>query len=366
MDYKPNLDEVVERHRLLWSRQLSNGILAILDVEDAPYDPYNLPEKYKTTEMSPLAQSPDIERMFHAWDLCFSRRRHLRDDSLPVARMGLGGYEFGGILGGELVFSGYAPFLKGPLVKEWSDLDSLHLDKDNIWYQHRLEMCRYFAEHARGKFGCCEGDNITAGNLLELLRGSQAYLDILDNPAECRRTMARGVEWAGKLLVAQRLLLGDTRVYRGGSFHNFYIWLPDDAVWLSADFYCVCKASTYLQLGQVYDQQLIDKLGGGWVHTHSNGLHIIPDLVTLKGLKGLGVWEDQPPNPRPFERLQGIRKVTEDIPLMIRCRLEEFEAGLANGSLPGGICYEVFSLPSVAEANALMKRVYAYEPGRPV
>ncbi len=42
----------------------------------------------------------------------FSRRTGLHDDSVPVARMGLGGYEVGGMLGGELVFSGSgAPWL---------------------------------------------------------------------------------------------------------------------------------------------------------------------------------------------------------------------------------------------------------------
>ena len=362
MRYKPNLDQVVERHRLLWSGRMADGILAIMDVEEAPWDPYNLPEEYKGTEVDPLAQVPDIPRMFRAWDLCFSRRRELLDDWLPVARMGLGGYEFGGMLGGKLVFSGSAPFLEKPLVNDWSDLDKLVLDTDNDWYQHRLQMCSYFAEHARSKFACCEADNMTAGNLVELLRGSQAYLDIVDDPDSCRRAMARGVEWVTRLLTAQREILDDVRSYNGGSYHNFYIWLPGNAVWLSADFYCACKPGTYTELGQEYDQRLINRFGGGWIHTHSSGLHIIPDLVTLRGLKGLGVWEDPPPNPCPFERLAEIRGATGDLPLLIRCRLEEFVGGLNDGSLPGGICYEVLTLPSIREANELMEQVYAYVP----
>jgi hypothetical protein len=363
MEYKPDLDQVVDRHRRLWTGQLRDGILAILDVRKAPWDPYNLPEEYRGTELDPLAQVPDIPRMFRAWDMCFSRRRDILDDWLPVARMGLGGYDFGGMLGGELVFFGGAPFLGRPLLPSWDDIETLTLDEDSRWYRHRLEMCAYFAEHARGRFACCEADNYTAGNLLELLRGWQAYLDTVDEPELCGRVMARGVEWVSHLLTVQRRLLGEVRRYRDGSFHNFYIWLPGDAVWLSMDFYGSCKPGTYQQLGRECDQELIASSGGGWVHMHSNGLHTLPDVMTLHKLRGIGIWEDPPPQPRPFERLSDIRAVTANMPLLIRCRLAEFVQGLETRSLPGGICYEVLGVPSVAEANELMRQVRAYIPG---
>jgi hypothetical protein len=363
MEYKPNLAQVVDRHRRLWTGRLRDGILAILDVHGAPWDPYNLPDEYRGTEMDPLAQVPDIRRMFEAWDLCFSRRCEILDDWLPVARMGLGGYDVGGMLGGELVFAGGAPFLARPLLDSWADIETLRLDEDSRWYRHRLEMCAYFAEHARGKFACCEGDTVTAGNLLELVRGWQAYLDIIDGPESCRRVMARGVEWTSSLLAAQRRLLGDVRRYGDGSLHNFYIWLPGDSVWLSMDFYGSCKPDTYQQLGREWDQQLINRSGGGWVHLHSNALHILPDVMTLQGLRGVGIWEDPPPQPRPFERLDSIRHVTGNMPLLIRCRLSEFVYGLETRSLPGGICYEVIGLTSVTEANELMRWVLAYVPG---
>ena len=361
MLYKPDLAQVVARHRQLWSRQLPNGILAILDVEDAPWDPYNLPAGFKSSEMDPLAQSPDIERMFRAWDLCYARRRELRDDSLPVARMGLGGYEFGGMLGGELVFSGSgAPWLARPPLSRWDALDTLRLDEQNPWYRHRLEMCRYFARNARGKFGCSEADNFTSLNLVELLRGSQAYLDLIDNPDACRQAMMHGVEWTEKLIRVQRAELGDARVYDGGSFHNFCIWLPGNAVWFSMDSYGQCRPGLYQRMGQEFDQALIDRLGGGWIHMHSNGLHILPDIMGLRGLRGLEIWSDPPPAPAPFAKLEAIRLITGDVPLMIHCELEEFEKGLRDATLPGGIIYQVDNVASVEAGNALMTKVRTY------
>ena len=362
MEYKPNLDQVIDRHRRLWSGQLARGVLAILNIEDAPMDPYNLPDGYKGSELDPLAQVPDIARMFRAWEQCFSRRRELLDDWLPVARMGLGGYDLGGLLGGELAFRGSAPFLAKPLLSDWAGLDAVELNEDNAWYRHRMAMCSYFAEHARGRFACSEADNWTAGNLLELLRGSQAYLDILDTPDRCRAAMARGLEWVSRLLSAQRQALGAVRTYRDGSFSNFYIWLPGDPVWLSMDFYGSCKPGTYRELGQAYDEQIGERFGGLWVHMHSNALHILPDVTRLRGLCGLGIYEDPPPQARPFERLHEIRRWVGNIPLLIRCRLEELVAGLDDRSLPGGICYEVVNLASVREANELMDQVRAYVP----
>jgi hypothetical protein len=361
--FKPNLDEVINRHRLLWSRKLTHGVLAILDIKDAPSDPINLSSELQGTEMDPLSQSYDIKKMFRAWEICFEIRKNLLDDSLPVARMGIGGYELGGMLGGELIFPEKGPpWLASPILKDWEMIDSISLKESNYWYKLRMEMCKFFNLHAQGKFVCCEGDNITSGNLLELLRGANAYTDIIDNPEKCIEAITKGLYWVKDLIIMQRELLKDVRYYKDGSFHNFYIWLPENVVWLSMDFYCQCKPGTYQKIGMKQDQTLIGELGDSWcwVHTHSNGLHIIADILKLNNLKGLQISEDPPPSPRPFERIFEIRSITKDLPLYISCNYEEFSKSLYNKELPGGIIYQVFDVPSISEGNKLMEKIKSY------
>jgi hypothetical protein len=360
LSYKKNFRQVAERHRLLWSKQLRNGILAILDTADAPCDPYNLPQQYLKSEYDPLAQSPNIEKMYCAWDLCFRLRKALLDDWLPVARVGLGGYELGGMLGGELVFEGGAPWLRRPLLDSWDLLDSLSFSMDGYWCKHRAEMCRYFSDHANGKFACCEGDNFTAMNLVELLRGSKAYLDVIDHPDKCREAITKGTKWNKELISLQRTLLDRVRTYRHGSFSNFYVFLPGNAVWLSMDFYGQCAKGLYAQIGRQEDQSLIDDLGGAWVHMHSNGLHTLEDVVSLKNIKGLQIWEDPLPSKRPFDILKEILQITKTIPLYISCRYDELTKGLRDKTLPGGILYEVKDVPSIEIGNRLMQDVYSY------
>ena len=361
LSYKKNFHHVAERHRLLWSRHLRNGILAILDTADAPCDPYNLPHPYLKSEYDPLAQSPNIERMYSAWDRCFRLRKDLMDDWLPVARVGLGGYEFGGMLGGELAFAGGAPWLRRPLLDSWELMDSLSLRVDGYWCKHRAEMCRYFADHAKGKFACCEGDNFTAMNFVELLRGSSAYLDIMDHPDKCREAAQKGMGWNKELIVLQRALLDCVRTYANGSFSNFYVFLPGNAVWLSMDFYGQCAKGLYAQIGRQEDQSLIDELGGAWVHMHSNGLHILEDVVSLKNIKGLQIWEDPFPSKRPFDVLKEILQITKTIPLYVSCRYDEFTKGLRDKTLPGGTLFEVKDVPSIEIGNRVMQDVHSYQ-----
>ena len=360
LSYKKNFHQVVERHRLLWSKQLQNGILAILDTADAPCDPYNLPQPYQKSEYDPLAQSPNIEKMYRAWDLCFRLRKALLDDWLPVARVGLGGYELGGMLGGELVFEGGAPWLRRPLLDSWDLLDSLSFSMDGYWCKHRAEMCRYFSDHANGKFACCEGDNFTAMNLVELLRGSKAYLDVIDHPDKCREAITKGTRWNRELISLQRTLLDRVRTYGYGSFSNFYVFLPGNAVWLSMDFYGQCAKGLYAQIGRQEDQSLIDELGGAFVHMHSNGLHVLQDVVSLNNIKGLQIWEDPLPSKRPFDILKEILHTTKQIPLYVSCQYDEFTKGLRDKTLPGGLLYEVKDVPSIEVGNRLMQDVHGY------
>ena len=348
--YKPNLEQVVERHRLLWTGRLPHGILAAIEPEEAPLGPLH-------SEACKVA--PDLDAMIEVWEDRLAKRRELLDDSMPVARVSFGSSAFGGYLGAEVIF-GEGGGWSRPLLTNWSLLEALRFDDNNEWIRRQREACRCFARRAAGRFAVCELEVIDALNLAHSLRGTaQLLLDIYDHPQELRRLMAFGVGFNARLIEMQRQILGSAVYHDGGVFSRRYIWLPGQAVWLSVDAYGMCAPQIFADFGRQFLQQLIDHFGAGWLHLHANGLHLLPEVLKLERLLGISIYED-PGEPRPFDRLDEIRATTGSMPLEIWCHEDELLAGICSGTLPGGVLYRVDRVKTVDEGNRIMEQVWAY------
>jgi hypothetical protein len=346
LEYKPALKEVVERHRLLWTRQLSNGILAFIDPVELPY-------------VDPLDYCPDIRAMATAWDHNYRVRRHVNDDLLPVARVSFGSAAFGAYLGAEVTFN-YGPGWARPMLDSYDQLDQLRFDEQNKWIRRQQAACRAFVEVGQGKFGICEMEPIDGLNLAEGLRGSAVYTDIYDHPQELHRLLEFGCQFNIRLIEMQRQILTPCLIYQEGIFSMFHIWLPGRAVWVSVDAYGLCSPETFREFGAPYLQRVIDHFGGGWIHVHSFATRLLPEIVKLNRILGIGIIDD-PNAPRGFTQLPQVRQITGDIPLQIDCLAEELEKGLAERSLPGGVMYMVRQgVETIAQANRLMEKVRTY------
>ncbi len=346
LEYKPALSEVVGRHRLLWSGQLPNRILARIDPAELPF-------------IDPLSHCPDIPAMAAAWDHNYRVRREVEDDLLPVARVSFGSAAYGGYLGAEVTFYNGAGWSQ-PLLADYSQVAQLRFEERNDWIQRQQEACRHFVQIAQGKFAVCETEQMDGLNLAELLRGSAIYTDIYDYPQELPRLLdfaggfnIRFTEW-------QRDLLAPCLIYQEGIFSIFRIWLPGRPVWVSIDAYGLCSPEVFRQFGAPYLQQVIDHFGGGWIHIHSTAIRLLPEVVKLNGIVGIGILDDINAS-RGFDHLPEIRRVTGDIPLQIDCRAEELEQGLAKHNLPGGVMYMAKQgVETVLQANRLMEKIRAY------
>ncbi len=344
--YKPGLETVVERHRQLWTRQLPQGILARIDPAEL-------------SVVDPLSCCPDITAMAAAWDHNYRIRREVEDDLLPVARVSFGSAAYGAYLGAEVVFNGDAGWSR-PLLADYDQLPQLRFDEQNEWIQRQQAACRHFAQVAQGKFAVCETEQMDGLNLAELLRGSAVYTDLYDYPQDLHRLLQFAAEFNIRFTDMQRELLAPGLFYAGGIFSIFRIWLPGRAVWVSVDAYGLCSVEVFREFGAPYLQRVIDFFGGGWIHLHSTALRLLPEIVGLSGIVGIGIYDD-PNAPRGFDHLAGIRRISGDIPLQIDCRVEELEQGLAQRRLPGGVMYMVKQgVETVAQANRLMTKVRAY------
>jgi hypothetical protein len=129
---------------------------------------------------------------------------------------------------------------------------------------------------------------------------------------------------------------------------------------MSVDAYGNCSPQIFHQFGSPYLQRMIDYYGGGWLHLHSHALHLLPEIVKLDKLVGIGICDD-PNVPGCFKRLHDIRQITGDIPLQIDCSARQLEEAMKNHSLLGNIMYMIVAgVENVDQANRLMDRIRVY------
>jgi hypothetical protein len=347
--YKKNLDEVISRNRKLWNREATGKILAKIDLGEA-----------STMRMWEQALAPgicpDYRRMFDVFLRDFQRREHLLDDAMPTARPNIGDYGFGAYVGAEVIFGEGGAYAR-PFLSSMKDVGALRFDPENPWVRFLDESTRYFAEQSEGLCATSIIETTDSLNFAENVFGSGVFLEIYDHPRELLDLFDFAYEMNIRLIELQRKHI---RKLGGGYFDLHEEWLPGDCVWLSVDAWGQCSAQDFRRLGKHHLQKMIDHFGSGWLHMHNSHLHLLEEVVTVKGLLGIGILDD--PRQVPcFERLPAIRETTGDIPLQINCRKQPFLASMDQGTLPRNVMYWIDSgVESVEEGNAIMERVYEY------
>jgi len=345
--YKPNLTETVDRHRRFWTRQMPDQILVGFKyVDTLPF-------------IDPAGQCPDLQSMFNAWEVNYHARQNILDDHIPVGRVSFGSAAFAGFLGAKVTFE-YGIGWAHPFLESYDHLDELKYNPNNPWILRQQEACRYFVEHASGKFPLCETESSDGLNLVESLRGSLAYTDVYDFPKGVHRLLDFSSNFNIRILDMQREILAPNLYYEDGIFSMFRIWLPGRAPWMSVDAYGNCSPKIFSQFGAPYLQRMINYYGGGWIHLHAHAVHLLPEIVKLDKLVGIGVFDD-PNVPGGFEQLERIRRITQEIPLQIDCSMWQLEKSLLDHTLPGNVMYMVVEgVENIDQANRLMDIVRAY------
>ena len=375
MEYKKNWQEVIERQTLFWERRLGDQILARIYVKNRPFEEWLATSK----KVMPVQSKgfPDRDFVFKTWDLKLCAFKEVADDSLPVMMPtefdeGL----FGGIFGAETSFnfdseSGWISSMATPFLIDYSDLDKLEIREDEIWMRELRQRLKWYAEQAQGKSGISPVISIDALNFAVMARGAtKAMLDIYDNPIQLRNLCEFALELNIQLNRLQKKFIGS---FNSGTFDGyacFGSWFPSDEINISVDAFGQCRKEVYTKMGLEYTQRLIDAFGSAFLHIHGNAHHLLPEVVKLKGLKGICIVDEAP---HPFPRLAEIKQITGNIPLVTECMLDEFLESMKKGKLPGGVFYIIRghkegrstlmspAVKTVAEANGIMKKVRAYK-----
>jgi len=372
--YKANAQQVLERLRAFWHREMPDQILAVMSGFPNPYLE-KFQAKWNPPPQGAERQLPSPEETFDLWDAKLRVLKSLEDDSLPVAyaTLDFGESGFAAFLGAEIHF--YSKNLDGlynggtyswaqPLLDSWQELEKLSFSLDNPWVRRFRELLAYFIPQVSGRLGINVFLCIDALTLACELRGtSRAYLDLYEHPQELRRVMEIGVEENIQMLEMQYQMI---EPFQEGRFTWIGGWVPHSSpVPLSVDTYILCAPWVYRDFGLAYQQRLIDHFGAGFMHFHGPRLDLLPEVLRLQGLMFLeGFDSGRVEEPRAFEILPQIKALTGDMPLLISCTQAELMQGMHERSLPGGVMYRVGDVSSIEEANRLMEEVRRYRaPG---
>lgn len=348
--YKPNIDESIKRFKKLWAREALDRILVKIDIQD-PKQP---------TVMNAMAKVPDYEKMVNEWEKGFKLNKNINDDNLPVIYGELGGYIIGGFLGANVRW-GTGGAYSEKLIKNMKDYKKyLKFDENNKYYKMQINYTKYLAKRSEGKFGFTEMIAVDGLNLIDCLRGGDAYTDVYDHPKEIMDIMDFGSDLNIKLVKEQRKFI---KKYRGGRFNFYQIWTPGETIFISVDAYGSCSPEIFERFGRKYVQGLIDEFNGGWLHLHTEAastMKLLTNYVALNNLVAIG-FEDWISPPRGIEHIDKILEITGDIPLMINIKKDELVEMIESKILPGNILYWVSGVGSVDEANKIAKIAYGYK-----
>jgi len=366
LSWKRNADEILDRRRRFFRREMLDSVLVTLPAAIGVETEWRAFERrwpqFGEGETRPY---PGNEEIFARELIGLEQRGQVEDDSLPVLYSTLDAGE--GIVGG--MFGGNIRFLHRPrgaafsatktVLPDYTGLSSLPDPMASLWTARLLDIQRYFADHADGRFAQHPFLTMDALNFVAELRGAtQAYLDIYEYPDELRTLMEIGLDYNIRFQEAQQAITGG---HADGCFVMMGEWAPfPRAITLSVDAYVICAVESYVEFGFDYQARLLEHFGNGIMHFHCNRTDLAAEVGKLPGLRLFQFGGDTRDPIPEVEHVSAMRQAIGDIPILVNCSMEYFLTHLRDRTLPPNVWYGVSGSMSVDEANRVMDEVRDY------
>lgn len=358
MLYKRNIDEVLSRLTRLYQRKMQDEICVNMHVINPGLLAYLAQNEDGDTGY------PSIQERLLFWDSVGKHYEHLEDDSIPHAYFsefdeGL----YAGLVGAEVAFlnnkeSGWISSMAIPFVENLEDALSFSLTAlDETWNQRFISQLKVFASYFEGKMGVSHFIVIDALNFLFELRGAtNTYYDVMENPEVANHVM----DFATQLcLYVQNAYFDTVGLYRGGTVSNLMGWCTGKIISESLDPYHLGSSDWFLTYGKAHVNKIVSHYDGMVIHLHTNGYHLLKEVVKLDKLKAVYFLDDDY-NRMAFDRLDEILPYREDVPIILTLPYERFIQAFEENTLPTNALINVMNVPSIEEANAWMAKVKTY------
>lgn len=358
--YKPTLNDVLARLRVLYSRRGLDQVFVSFNISSGALG------RFATQHPAAFCDYPDPAERVLFWDEFLKERAALEDDSVPSAYLsefdqGL----YGGLLGGDVRFlvhpeNGWISSMVPPLLASWSEFDRLELREDTAWLGRYRNQMGVFVEKARGRFGISHFILINGLNFVfELVGATQTYLSLSEHP----QMIQRAIDLAFRVnLRVQELFFDTVPLLEGGTCSNMVQWIPGRVISESVDPFHMTSPRHFEAWGREPIQKMFDRFEGGVLHLHGNGRHLLESIQSLNGLRAVFLGDDRGYAPA-HQLLPEFRRRVPDLPFVVQIGYADFVARLEQHSLTGGVFYQVQDPVEASVANGLMDRVRAYRCG---
>ena len=348
----------MKRLRTFWQRQPVDRIFATFEV------PSKTMNVFRKNYSEGYCDYPDPAERIVFWDHLLKEYMYLEDDSIPSAYLsefdqGL----YGGLLGGDVQFllhhdNGWISSMVFPLLKNWSEFESLRIDKNHPWFNAYIKQLQIFVTGCKDNFGISHFILINHLNLaFELVGATETYLAMMEKPAIIKKVIAL----AHKLNVwVQNTFFRYVPLVNDGTCSNMVQWIPGKIISESLDPFHMTSVDDFEKWGREPVQQMFDQFDGGVLHIHGNGRHLLEAACSLTGLKAIFLGDDKG-FPCAFDILPKLRKRTGNIPLVVQVDFPDFTKHLEKHSLCGGVLYQVKNAIDIKTANICMEKVRDYQ-----
>lgn len=369
---KKNFKEVIERNKAFLKRQLTDGILLNVTVENSytamgsnPYQRSDSSVKIKVDRDTTWKERECLSISDREWVIEYCKREMafhslIDDDTIPKSypTLHFGESIYGAMLGAKIKFVGtelHTCSGAEPIINCEEDLKKLKIDENNYYIKAFKDAATYFAEQVNGEFALSYFISIDALNLaVELMGTTEAYINTAVDEELVRKVMDFGVDYNLWFYKFQKEIYekNNRKALMDDELYDL-----NDKAWYSIDAYTICNPDLYDTLGYEYQQKLVSTVGGGYLHTHGTGIFgLFPKVVKLKGLGSLQVGRDlkigEVSRFIELDKFQWFRDIAQDIPLIISVSKEEFLEGIRKRTLPGGTTY-ITQVDNIEEANKM-------------
>ena len=357
IDYKVNVDEVIERLRSLYERQARDSIFAVFEVPSVTL------ADFRKKNPEGFCNYPNPHERIGFWNDLLKERMTMEDDSVPSAYLsefdqGL----YGGLLGGNVQFmshhdNGWISSMISPLLHDWTEFESLRFDASHPWFHRYIRQLNIFVEASIGKFGISHFILIDGLNFVfELLGATATYMSLLDSPKMVQKAIDFGFDLN---LTVQNTFFDNVPGLKGGTYSNMAQWIPGRIISESIDPFHMTSVDDFEKWGREPVERILDNFDGGVLHIHGNGRHLLEVACTIRGLKAIYMGDDKG-FPPAFELLDELRPRAGDMPLVVQADFAAFWKKLNEHRLHGGVLYQVKDAPDIDTVNRCMKQVRAY------
>lgn len=299
---KNNVNNTINRTRAFTNA--NNGALiqvqeiASMQVKKRPLNSYNLPYDMETY------LDDRVDNFLKYWD----QRKHIDDDLYPATNPWYGIAEHTAFVGGDVDFSETTSW-HHQVLKDYDQFDKLSLDENNIYLKLVLEGMSYLKEKAKGQFFIKFRGADGPMDIANVIRGNDLFYDFYENPDELKKLMTFCSDAALFTLKKQLKLIDRVD---NGIITGFDIWLPGNSIGhISEDASTMISNAHYREFGRPYTERITEQFEHAFMHIHSLGAYILPDIVTIKNIDYIEISND-PNSSRAIEVYKGYEQLLRD------------------------------------------------------